>query len=155
MFGKVKKWLGIEGVKISLIIPEEVRLDSKEVEGNIKLESMHTQTVTRITISLFEKYTRGRFKQKLTDVYKMGEIELTDLIEVPAHEPVFIDFVLPFEHAKSEMDELAQKNIVLKKMVGTAKFLKNVKSEFYIQAEAEVTGTALSPFDKQPVNMAS
>lgn len=153
MFGKVKKWLGIEGVKISLLIPQEIYINSKELEGNIKLESMHTQTVTKITISLFEKYTRGRFKQKLTDVYKMGEIELTDSIVVPAHEPVFIDFVLPFEHAKSEMDELADKNIVLKKMVGTAKLLKNVKSEFYIQAEAEVSGTALSPFEKLTVKM--
>lgn len=153
MFGKVKKWLGIEGVKVSLFLPSEVKLSATEMEGQVKLESMHTQTVTRIHITLFEKYSRGRFKQKLTDVYKMGEIELLETIEVPAHEPVFLDFILPFVYSKSEMDELGDKNFVLKKMVGTAKFIKNVHSEFYIQVEADVEGTGLNPFDKQPVNM--
>lgn len=153
MFGKVKRWLGIEGVKISMLIPAEVDANAGVVEGRLKFESMHTQTVTLVRISITEKYTRGRWKNKLTDQYKIGEIELEDEIEVPANDPVYLDFELPFTIVKSEMDELADKNIVFKKVVGAAKALKNVKSEFFIEANAEVKGTALSPFDRQEIHI--
>jgi len=153
MFGKVKRWLGIEGVKISLLLPEEIIGETGIIRGEIKLESMHAQTVTHIRLTLSEKYTRGRSKHKLTDLYKLGEIELDEAIDVPAHEPVVIDFEIPFIMAKSEMDELADKNVVLRTLVGAAKAFKNVKSEFFLEAEAQVQGTALSPFDRQPVNI--
>ena len=153
MFGKVKRWLGIEGVKITLVLPEEIIGETRVVRGEIKLESMHAQTVTRIRLTLTEKYTRGRSSHKLTDLYKLGEIELHEPIDVPAGEPVIIDFELPFILAKSEMDELAESNFVLRKIVGAAKRIKNVKSEFFLEAEAQVRGTALSPFDRQAVTM--
>ena len=51
------------------------------------------------------------------------------------------------------MDEIADKNFVFRKLVDAAKTLKNVKSEFYLEAEAEVNGTALSPFDKQEIKI--
>jgi len=153
MFGKVKRWLGIEGVKVTMILPEAVRVSSGVVEGHLKFETMHPQIITNVRVTLMEKYIRGRWKNKLADLYKIGEIELDEEIEVPADTPILIDFELPFSLSKSEMDELADKNIVFKKLVNTAKALKNVKSEFYIQAEAEVKGTALSPFDKQELKL--
>jgi sporulation-control protein spo0M len=153
MFGKVKRWLGIEGVKIEMILPDEVSGASGLIEGKLRFESMHLQTVTKIKITLTEKYIRGRFKNKLTDQYKIGEIELDEKIEVPAHEVILIDFELPFTIVKSDMDELGDKNFVFKKLVDTAKALKNVKSEYYLEAEAEVNGTALSPFDKQQIRI--
>lgn len=153
MFGKVKRWLGIEGVKIEMILPDQVSAASGVIEGKLKFESMHLQTVTRIRITLTEKYIRGRFKSRLTDQYKIGEIELVENIEVPAHEVIMLDFELPFTFVKSEMDEIADKNFVFRKLVDAAKTLKNVKSEFYVEAEAEVNGTALSPFDKQEIKI--
>ncbi len=153
MFGKVKQWLGIEGVKISMILPEEVYGEAGIIHGQIKLDSMHTQTVKHIRLTLTEKYIRGRFKNKLTDLYKIGEIELNEEIIVPANEALVVDFELPFTLVKSDMDELGDKNFVLKKMVGAAKALKNVRSEFYLEAEAEVVGTALHPFEKVQVNI--
>ena len=153
MFGKVKRWLGIEGVKIEMILPDEVSGSSGVIEGKLRFESMHLQTVTKIKITLTEKYIRGRFKNKLTDQYKLGEIELDEKIEVPAHEVILLDFELPFTIVKSDMDELGDKNFVFKKLVDTAKALKNVKSEYYLEAEAEVNGTALSPFDKQQIRI--
>lgn len=153
MFGKVKRWLGIEGVKVTLILPEEVSGETGEIVGRLRFETMHTQTVTHIRITLMEKYTRGRWKNKLADLYKIGEIELDEEIDVPADTPVEIDFTLPFTISKSEMDEIGDKNIVFRQLVGVAKTIKNVHSEFYIEAEAQVKGTALSPFDKQTVNM--
>ena len=153
MFGKVKRWLGIEGVKIEMILPDEVSAASGVIEGKLKFESMHLQTVTKIRLTLTEKYIRGRWKNKLTDQYKIGEIELSEDIEVPAHEVIMMDFELPFTVIKSEMDELGDKNFVFKKLVDAAKTLKNVKSEYYLEAEAAVRGTALSPFDKQLIKI--
>ena len=114
---------------------------------------MHPQVVNHIRITLMEKYVRGRWKNKLADLYKLGEIELEEDIEVPADSPITIDFKMPFTLSKSEMDELADKNIVFRKLVNTAKAIKNVKSEFYVQVEAQVKGTALNPFDKQSIDI--
>jgi hypothetical protein len=153
MFGKVKRWLGIEGVKVELILPDQVSSRSGVVEGTVRFYSMNTQMVKHLKLTLTEKYTRGRFKNKLADLYKIAEVELNDHIEVPADVPIDVDFRLPFTLVKSDMDELADKNLVLKKMVNTAKFLKNVKSEYMLEAEAEIEGTALNPFDKKEVNI--
>lgn len=153
MFGKVKRWLGIEGVKVELMLPEEISAASGVIEGKLRFTSMHTQTVRSIKLTLTEKYTRGRFKNKLTDLYKIAEIEQAEDVEVPANESIEIDFELPFNVIKSDMDELADKNIVLRKIVGAAKLAKNVKSEYTLEAEAVIEGTALNPFDKQVVNI--
>lgn len=153
MFGKVKRWLGIEGVKVELLLPEEIGLHSGVIEGQLKFESMHTQTITHIRLMLTEKYIRGRWKNKLTDQYKLGEIELTDDLEVPANEVLVMDFELPFTYVKSDMDEFGDKNFMLKKVVDVAKALKNVKSEFFVEVEATVRGTALSPFDRKEIKL--
>ena len=153
MIGKVKRWLGIEGVKVELIIPDEIRGEDGVIEGKIRFTSMHTQKVKRIKLTLTEKYTRGRFKNKLSDLYKIAEVEQEEDILVRADEPIEIDFDLPFSVVKSDMDELADKNVVFKKLVGAAKALKNVKSDYTLEAEAIIEGTALNPFDKKTVNI--
>ena len=153
MFGKVKRWLGIEGVKIELILPEQISGSSGVVNGKIRFYTMHTQKVKKIRVTLTEKYTRGRWKNKLADLYKLAEIELVEDITVPADDPLEVDFELPFTLVKSEIDEIGNKNFVLQNVVNAAKFLKNVKSEYTIEAEAEVEGTALNPFDKKEVNI--
>ena len=153
MFGKVKRWLGIEGVKVELLIPEEIPGTSGLIEGKIMFQSMHTQKVRSIRLTLTEKYTRGRFKNKLIDQYKIAEQEDAADITVPAEEIVELDFTLPFSLVKSEMDEIGDKNIVFKKIVGAAKKLKNVKSEYTLEVEATVEGTALNPFDRKLINI--
>ena len=149
MFGKVKKWLGIEGVKVDLELNDPFSVKTGLASGKILLSSMHEQTVTGIRVKMVEKYTRGRGKNKLTDEYEIGSIELERKFIVPAEEIIEVDFELPFELTYSEMDELQQNNILMGAVVGMAKKLQNVKSEFFIIAEANVSGTALHPFDRQ------
>ena len=96
MFGKVKKWLGIEGVKLELVIPDEVTQKSGLIEGKLRFQSMNTQTVTAIRVRLIERYSRGRGKEKLIDEYELGSIQQAQNFEVPEHEPIEIDFSLPF-----------------------------------------------------------
>ena len=142
MFGKVKKWLGIEGVKLQLLIPEEVEaIDGKgTVSGSIRFLSKNSQRVTHLRVVMIEKYTRGRKTEQRTDEYELGEIELNDPIEVPAEEPIEINFTLPFEITRSEMDVMADQNLILGGLVKTAKWWQNVTSEYRILAEARVEG---------------
>lgn len=152
MIGRVKRWLGIEGVKLELILPDEITSDSV-VEGKILFYSMRPQVVKSIKIYMVEKYKRGRGKNKLIDEYQLGSIELDDDIEVPANEEVEVDFALPFSLAKSDVDRFSDQNIVFKGVASAAKLLKGVKSEYRIVAEANVKGTALNPFDSKDVMM--
>ena len=153
MFKKVKKWLGIEGVKLELILPEKVKEADGVVNGKIRFSSMNDQTVDTVRVVMIERFSRGRKKEKLTNEYRIGEINLTKEIPITKDNPVEIDFSLPFELMKSEMDELEDKNIFFSGLVKVAKKFRGVNSEFYIEVEAKAKGTALSPFDKQLIEL--
>ncbi|MEM6317234.1 MAG: sporulation protein [Bacteroidota bacterium] len=151
MFKKVKKWLGIEGVKLELVLPEEIAESNGQVQGKIRFLSMNDQTVDYIKVVMVERFSRGRKKEKLTDEYKMGEIVLEREIAIPKEQAITLDFTLPFAMVKSEMDDLEDRNFIFSGLVKLAKKARGVNSEFYIEAEARVKGTALNPFDKQPI----
>lgn len=153
MFGRVKKWLGIEGVKLELDLPDYAFKEVGALSGKIRFFSKNTQNVKSVRVVMIEKYKRGRGKEKLIDEYQMGEITLSDSFEVPENEPIEIEFTMPFALVKSEMDELGDKNFVTGGLVKVAKMIRNVKSEFFVMAEAKVEGTALDPFDKQLIQI--
>jgi hypothetical protein len=153
MFGKVKKWLGIEGVKLELELPEMAFEELGAVSGQIVFRSKHAQTVTSIRVVMIERYTRGRGKEKLIDEYLLGEINLDKRIEVPAEEPIAVDFTLPFEMVKAPIDEFASRNFINKGIAKLAKTFRNTKSEYRIEAEAKVEGTALNPFDRKIIEI--
>jgi len=153
MFGKVKKWLGIEGVKLELVLPDMAFEEVGALSGQIHFYSKNAQTVTGIRVVMVEKYTRGRRKEKLVDEYLIGEISLEKSIDVPAEDTIEIDFTLPFELASSPVDEFEDKNLVTRGLARAAKFLRNVHSEYRIEAEATVSGTALNPFDRKTVRI--
>ncbi len=152
MIGKVKRWLGIEGVKLELDVPEEVPMDGP-VEGKIRFFSMHAQTVQKVQVKMVEKYKRGRGKSKLIDEYQLGEITLEEEIAIPADEIVEIEFVLPFTVVKSDMETFSDRNMVFKGMATAARFLKGAKSVYRIEAEAVVRGTVLNPFATREVRI--
>ncbi|MBK8504488.1 MAG: sporulation protein [Saprospiraceae bacterium] len=153
MLNRVKKWLGIEGVKVELLLPEEIKHQEGSIKGTVRLSSMNAQTVTSFRFKLVEKYIRGRRKSKLTDEYLLAEMDVPMLIDVPANQPVAYAFELPFEIIRSRMDELEGKNFLLRGLVKAAKSIKAVKSEYRLEVEADVIGTALNPFDNKIINI--
>ena len=153
MFGKVKKWLGIEGVKVEIHVPEEISGKSGEINGALRFHSMNTQTVTSIKLVLIERFTRGRGEEKLIDEYKLGEIEMHEEFEVPADEILEVDFVLPFEMVQSDVDRFASRNALFRGIANMARLTVNAKSVFRLEAEATVKGTALNPLDKKEINL--
>ena len=148
MIGKVKHWLGIEGVKLELVLPEAVDGKDGVINGNIRFYSKHEQTVTNINVVLVERYSRGRRKEKRIDEYELGQISLERKIVVPAEGSVEIEFNLPFKRMDSDMDLMGRKNFLSGGLVKAMKFAEGVKSEYRVEAEAKVQGVALNPFDK-------
>lgn len=153
MIGKVKKWLGIEGVKLELELPEEVKKKDEMIYGKLRFQSLNLQTVTGIKIVLIERYARGRGKEKLIDEYELGRRQMDIQFEVPPEEIVEVDFSLPFEMIKSEVDEFGDRNFVFKGLASAARFVRQAKSDYRIEAEASVKGVALNPFDKAAINL--
>jgi hypothetical protein len=150
MIGKVKQYLGIEGIKISLEIPEIIDKRKGFVEGNIVLTTKNTQTARAFEIRLIEKYHRGRRKSKLINEYELGRISLKKNVVVSANTTEKIPFKLPFQLGESRMDQM-EYNLFLRGLVKIAKFANAVKSEYRLEAEADVVGTALDPSFKQKV----
>ncbi|OAV45333.1 hypothetical protein [Lewinella sp. 4G2] len=149
MIGKVKQWLGIEGVKLELIVPPEFSPEQGRVSGTIRLTSKHSQTVTAFKLALIEKYSRGRDEDVLVDEYQLGEEVIRRKVEVPGGGvPVDVDFVLPFVRISSPVEEFGRRNPLFKGLAWVAKKTRNASSEFRIEAEAQVTGVGLNPFDK-------
>ena len=148
MFGKVKSWLGIEGVKLELSLPEELNYRDGLVTGKIFLSSMNDHTVKQIHIKLVEKYSRGNKEEKLTDEFELGDISLEQDIFIPANQKVQLSFELPFSPRKSDMDELQDSNVLMGGLVKAVKWLEGVSSVYRVEATAKVEGVALDPFDK-------
>ena len=149
MLDKVKKWLGIEGVKLELHIPEVIEKSNDIVMGQIRLFSLTQQKVSGIKVKMIERYSRGRKQDKLTDEYVLGSIEFSQDLTIPKEEYLDIDFTLPFQIKKSEMDEIGDTNLLIGGLVKLAKSFEGVKSEYFIQAEANVVGAGLNPFVRQ------
>ena len=153
MFGKVKQWFGIEGIKVELLLPETVSAKSGIVKGQLQFTSMNAQIVQSIKLKLIEVYTRGRRKNKVTSEYKLGTVTIFESFEVPAELPIIIDFELPFELLKSEIDEMADKNVVLGGVAKLAKLTRGVNSEYRVECEVDVNGTRLNPYDSKLILM--
>lgn len=146
MFGKVKKMLGIEGVKMELQIDPPFKLDSEKITGIIKLTTKTKSDISSISLRLIEKYSRGRNKSKLIDEYVLGELVMAEPIVITPDEIIEIPFELDFINLRSEIDKMADGNILMRGPLKIAKLIKNVKSMFRLEAQASVQGTRLQPF---------
>ncbi len=148
MIDKFKQWLGIEGVKLQLLVPEEIPKNVGFVDGRIVFRSKNTQTVTELTIKIIEIYSRGRGNDQKVDEYEIGRIAYLEPIEISPYEETHLDFALPYQLQSSDMDSFGDQNMIAKGISLAAKALYKVESKYRIVASATVKGTALHPFDK-------
>lgn len=151
MFGQIKRILGIEGVKIDVEVNQPVKLHSGILNGKVRLITIMDSEVSNINIRLIEKYHRGRKKDKLIDEYTVGTMDLSEGFSLKKDEIIEIPFELPFKYYQSEMDKIQDKNFLAAGIVKMAKFIKGVKSEYRIEAEATVKGTKLNPVSKKDI----
>lgn len=150
MIQRVKRWLGIEGVKIELLLPETLSLKSALLEGKLRFQSMNPQRVTYLRIALKERYSRGRGEERLVDEYVLGALEVEKQIDIPKGKIVELPFSLPFVRVESNVDTM-EKALLWKGVAKVAKWANQVESEFRVEAEARIQGTALNPFVRQVI----
>ena len=146
MFEKVKNWLGIEGAKVSII---EVEVDKSQqlLSGKVELSTASNQQINSMIVTVKEKYTRGRRKSKLSDVYTIGITEIPLDREITAEEPVYLEFKMAYKLKLSSMDSFGEKNIINKALAKTAKTIKGVNSIYTCTVELIVDGNKLKPYD--------
>ncbi len=149
MLGKFKQVLGIEGVKIKLILPDKVDEQEGIVKGRIILTTKNKQTVNSILIQVIERFSRGKKAEKRIDEYVIGKLFMEGPIVLKANGRIEKDFEMKFLISQSEMDKFEELNVFYKGMVKIAKFFNKVKSEYRIEVEADVKGTTLNPIVKE------
>lgn len=146
MFGKVKKILGIEGVKVQLQTDNQFSLQSGLITGQLKITTKTQSWIDSIEVRLIEKYSRGRGEKKLVDEYIIGILELNERMSILPEEIIEVPFELHFTYIKSEAEKMGDDFFVLRGPVYLAKKFKNVKSEFKIEVRVFVEGLKLQPF---------
>lgn len=153
MIKRVKQWLGIEGVKLELDLPEGQSLANKSLFGHVRLRSLNTQTVTEIRVELIERYGRGRGEDRKVDEYKLGGTVLSTTFVVPANETIEHAFRIQFEPLQSNVDRWADRNPINRQLAKAARKLRGIDSQYIVYAEARVKGVALNPFDKKTIEL--
>jgi len=153
MLGKVKKWFGIEGLKIAVRTEDKYNREDHLVSGMIVLKAKNAEEVESIRIKLVEKYTRGRGKNKLIDEYIMTDETFDKSYNVEPDVDLEIPFQVSFQEMVSQMDEFERKNFIFKGIVSAAKFIKKAKSVYRVEIEAKVKGTKFSPYVSQEINL--
>jgi hypothetical protein len=153
MLGKVKQWLGIEGVKLVVDIPAGQALANASLHGTLQMQSMNPQTVTGIRIVLIERYSRGRGEELLVDEYELGRWELNETFEVLPETIVERNFDLHFEQLRSAVDEWGDANVINRQAAKLARWMRKASSQYRVEAEAKVKGVALNPFDKKVIDL--
>jgi len=146
MFERFKNWLGIEGAKISII---EVEVDKSQqlLSGRVELSTASNQRIDSMVVMVKEKYTRGRRKSKLSDVYTIAKSEIPIDLEITTEEPVQLEFEISYTLKLSSMDSFGKKNIIKRTLAKTAKTIKGVNSIYTCTVELIVDGNKLRPYD--------
>ena len=146
MLTKVKNWFGIEGVKMDILLPDDIRSVDGLFSGILVFNALTTQEVLNVNVKMVERYGRGRGSERLVNEYVLGELFIDKSIIIEANIETKLSFAFSFKYVTAPIDDFAKKNILFKGMVNVAKKMSKVNSEFRIEAEAKVKGTALNPF---------
>lgn len=147
MIGKLKRILGIEGVKINLSVQNTTIEKEGKIEGLILLSTLKPSKVNAIKIKLIERYERGRKQNQKIDEYVVASEELNELVKLAKNEKIEIPFSLPYQLVASSIDKFGEQNFFYRGIAKLAKWTNKVKSTYRLEVIAEVDGTSLSPKD--------
>ena len=151
MFGKVKKWFGIEGTKIRLHVLPSYPRDVKTINGEIEIYSKRPEKVLAIQLKFIEVYTRGRAEEKRIDEFVLGTWKYKEPIEVSDGNSKTLLFKLEFDPVQSAMDKRAGNGVLFRGVVNLMKSMKGIQSDYRIEAEAIVEDNTWNPLAKASI----
>ncbi len=151
MFGKVKKWFGIEGTKLRLHVLPKYPQDVQTINGELEVHSKRKEIINEVNLQFVEVYTRGRGEDKRIDEYVLGNWQHKQSFEVSEGQPKILFFKLQFKAVQSQMDQRAAKGFLQRNLIGLMKTMKGVSSDFYLKADATVDGNTWHPSVKSKI----
>ena len=131
---------------MDILLPDDIRSVDGLFSGILVFNALTTQEVLNVKVKMVERYGRGRGSERLVNEYVLGELFIDKSIIIEANIETKLSFAFSFKYVTAPIDDFAKKNILFKGMANMAKKMSKVNSEFRIEAEAKVKGTALNPF---------
>jgi hypothetical protein len=101
--------------------------------------------VTRISLELQERYSRGRGDNKLIDTYTLGYLHEDVELQVGEDEEVFLPFDLGFAERLTAIDELSSRSRLFKPLGQLARMTNAASSTYTLVCTAKVKGVKLAP----------
>ncbi len=150
---KVKQFFGMGGVTVKLECEQQASRQGGMVNGVVHLTSKSDLHILELNVAMKEAFTTGRGDDEETEEFELGKVVLGGNFDIKAGEAKSIPFQLPYQILKSNADELKEKGGALGALGSMAKFANNEKSEFFVEADCDVQGTAFDPGDKQTIHM--
>lgn len=103
-----------------------------------------------LKVKFYEEFTKGMGDDERTKEFELGSVTIPGNFTIKPGETKEIPFNLPFVIAKSNADSLKEKGGALGSV---AKFENKEKSEYFIDAEADVKNAALDPSDNKEIKI--
>ena len=145
MLDRVKDLLGIEGLRLGLVVHGAPRLADGILAGRLTLDSLRDLRVDCLTVALTERYTRGRGDGKLIDAYPLGELTHPTSLRIAAGEQVVVPFDLRFAPRPSPAERFLADRPFGRALTRLGRFTVAARSEFLLVARAEVRSGGLAP----------
>ncbi len=150
----VKNFMGIGGVKVELTAPGQAAKADGKVSGKVTLTTKSDQHVKEVFVKVVERWTTGRGDEQQTKELELGKVMLTSAeFDIKTGEVKEFSYTCPFQILKSNADQLKEKGGALGALGSVAKFASGERSEYFVEAHADVKGAALDPSDKKAIKL--
>lgn len=147
MLNRIKKTLGMVGVKVEIIAPGILSRDLAKVDGTIKITSKTDQRVQRIIVRMMEiTETREMDGDYDTDHHELGKTENIDGFDLKAGEEREVPFTLYFN--RRWIDNVEESGGVMGALMSMGRSMVDSDSRFYLSAVVDLEGVVLDPSDK-------
>lgn len=153
-FSKIKNWLGIGGVKLTLHIPPSVPRSAGVINGKISLSSKSVQEVTQVSVKIEENWSTGSKEEEVKKTFLLGEVVLISLpFTIKTGENKDIDFELPFSTINSDNDNMKEQGGGYALMGKLNSMLDNERSKYVVTGKADVKSAVLDPLDCKEIKL--
>jgi hypothetical protein len=143
-FGKIKQFLGIGTIKMELDVQPSVDLESRLIQGKLKVTGKSDQAIKDIELSFDETFSTGKSDAKSSSKLNWGKMTLAGF-DIKKDEVKEIEFELPFSYAKSSNEAMADKGGIVGGLGKVGTFLDGEKQKYELTATANVKGVTLPP----------
>jgi hypothetical protein len=154
MFAKIKQFLGIGGISVSLNAPGSFTKDSHSYTGEILLKAKSDQHVQSIQIRMKQVTETEQGETKNRKEYIIGEEKLNMAFDMKTGEEKQIPFSVSFSRRTTGNDDLAERGGALGAMGKLGRFVQAEKHYYTVVASVDVKDTGLDPVAVKSLNLA-